>query len=103
MKAILIDPQGKPPVSEIEVENELEPLQKMVGGYLEAHRLEGGDVLLVDEEWTMKANPNFKGKFTLGRFTFGGRGLIVGSKGDNFTAPKLNLLAASSLVNIHIS
>ncbi|MBM3914008.1 MAG: DUF3846 domain-containing protein [Sphingomonadales bacterium] len=112
MKAILIDPRGKPPVSEIDVVNELEPLQKIVGGYLEAHRLESGDLLLVDEDYNMKANPKFKGKFDIkwvvrpGRTRtdiFGGRGLIVGSKGDNFTDPKLNLLAASRLANIHIS
>lgn len=119
MKAILIDPQGRPSVSEIDVENELEPLQKIVGGYLEAHRLESGDLLLVDEDYNMKANPKFKGKFDIkwvvrpGRTRtdiFGGRGLIVGEidvddpdPRISFTAPKLNLLAASSLVNIHIS
>jgi hypothetical protein len=102
MKAIVIDPAATPAIYEHDIKGKdmLKALQKLVGGYIEMHRIAPKDVLFVDEEWTMKRDPEFKGKFKIGPTTFGGRGVILGVKGSGNTDVTLDLLDVSNRVTI---
>jgi hypothetical protein len=97
MRAILIDPSATPAISEIDVEPTLEKFQELVGGYIEAYPIQR-DTLFVNEEWNMQKSPKFSGRFQIGNFTFGGRGVIVGKGGE--ADALLPLLKASQLVTI---
>jgi hypothetical protein len=78
--AILIDPyQGS--VKLIEVTNALESLQEAIGGAIQlATDLAEGDILYVDDEGLFTHRLSFQ----LDGLRLPGRGLIVGSKGDEY-------------------
>jgi|LauGreDrversion2_6_1035139.scaffolds.fasta_scaffold03946_6 hypothetical protein len=106
MKAILINPSATPAVQEVEIGGELAEAQKLVGGYIEMIRLGAKDAIFIDEDWNNKdPKKRFSGSFEIGaekygKFTIGGRGLIVGIKGSGNTDTSLNLLKASQLVTV---
>lgn len=106
MKAIVINPLGTPMIHEVEIKGELEEIQSLVGGYIEMIRLGSKDALFIDEDWSNKApKKRFGGSFEIssskyGKFTLGGRGVIVGVKGSCNTDTTLSLLEASQLVNV---
>jgi len=98
MKVILIDAEDRefgttgPKVREVEVANELEPIQKLVGGYIEAHRLTNGDLLLLNEDFfTITRKVSLLWAFNYGRW--GGQGVIVGVRGSEWTSPKTSVKA----------
>jgi len=98
MRAILIDPKATPAISEIKIKGDLAGIQNLVGGYIEAIGI-GKDVLFVDEDWSVKEpSKRHKGSFLIGKTKVGGRGLILGPKGEEST--KLKLLEASSMITI---
>ena len=98
MRAILIDPQATPAIKEIKIKGDLAGIQNLVGGYIEAIGI-GNDVLFVDEDWSVKEqSKRHKGSFLIGKTKVGGRGLILGPKGEKST--KLKLLEASSMITI---
>lgn len=78
IKVIHIDAE-KQTVSLIEVENELRPLQDLVGGNLEVAPVSwvGGIDLLVDEEGLLKSLDH---GFSYEGVTFAGNGVVVGVK-----------------------
>ena len=82
--AILIDPYHRN-VRAIEVTSSLESLQGAIGGCIQlAAEFSGGDVLYVDEEGLFTHRLFFE----IDGQSFPGRGLIVGSQGDEYeTAP----------------
>lgn len=82
--AILIDPYHRN-VKAIEVTNRLESLQGAIGGCIQlAAEFSGGDILYVDEEGLFTHRLFFE----IDGQSFPGRGLIVGSRGDEYeTAP----------------
>ena len=55
MKAILLPVEGKAKI--IEIDNELEALQKAVGGYIETVTIAKDCCLVVDEEGLLKGKP----------------------------------------------
>ena len=73
---------GKEP-EVIKIANSLEALQKAVGGYVESFALEGGGIVLIDEEGKLKnKEPNraFRSDMLVGDF------LVVGEKGDDWAS-----------------
>ena len=66
---------------EVTVKNELEPLQRMVGGYIETVRFAPGMIMLVDEEGLIDGRPV---NFVYGGSAICGSVLWVGVKGENF-------------------
>jgi hypothetical protein len=99
MRAILIDPKKTPAISDIKIKGDLAGIQNLIGGSVEAIGIGKDDVLFVDEDWNVKeASKRHKGSFLVGKTKFGGRGLILGPKGEKST--KLKLLEASQLVTI---
>ncbi len=82
--AILIDPYHRT-VKSIEVTNRLESLQRAIGGCIQlAAEFADGDILYVDEEGLFTHRLFFE----IDGQRFPGRGLIVGSRGDEYeTAP----------------
>jgi len=102
MKTIIIDPATKPAIYEhtIRGKGTLEALQKLVGGNIEMVRITPKDVIFVNEDWNMQANPKFKGRFKMGSITFGGRGVIVGINESENTDVTLGLLDVSTRVTI---
>jgi len=98
MRAIFINPKAAPAISEIKIKGDLAGLQNLVGGYVEAISI-GKDVLYVDEDWNSKdPSKRHQGSFSIGKIKVGGRGVILGSKGEKST--KLKLLEASQLITI---
>ena len=71
---------GKLPVT-IEVENELEALQRAVGGYLEPIRIATNAYILCDEEGTVKGLPY---NATIFNVNFIGPILFVGTENGEF-------------------
>lgn len=118
MKAIIIDPSAIPAIYEHEVKSSdlLKELQGLVGGLIEMHRINENHCLFVDEEWNLKAKPKFKGRFKIhvpcstikngvsfdafDGFTFGGRGVILGTKGSKNKDVTMELMEVSSAVTI---
>lgn len=82
--AILIDPYHRS-VKSIEVTDRLETLQRAIGGCIQlAAEFSHGDILYVDEEGLF----THRLRFEIDGQSFPGRGLIVGSQGDEYeTAP----------------
>ena len=81
MKAILIPVNGKSKL--IEIDNELEALQKAVGGYIETVTIASDCCLIVDEEGRLKDKPL---NITASRFGLPlvGDVLVVGVHYDHF-------------------
>lgn len=68
----------------VDVKNELEALQAAVGGYIETIGLQGGAVMIVDEEGRLKGySPNSLASLVAGTDIVG-YALIVGADGDEF-------------------
>lgn len=79
MKALLFTPPDK--VAEVEIDNTLEALQKVVGGYIETVTLTTDACLICNEDGRiMDMEPQ-----TILFTTFYGPVLLVGTKGDEFT------------------
>ena len=83
MRAIVKEP-GKEPI-EVLIENDLETLQRIVGGYIEPVTIDEGIVLLCNEEGKLHGlEPNFFlgaiGDLILGTV------VIVGAQGDEFVS-----------------
>ena len=98
MRAIFINPKATPAISEIKIKGDLAGIQNLIGGSVEAIDI-GKNVLFVDEDWNVKeASKRHKGSFLIGKTKVGGRGLILGPKGEKST--KLKLLEASSMITI---
>ena len=94
MKVIIKEPGKKPELRDIE--NTLETLQKLVGGYIETHTRKDY-VLICNEEGRIRhMEPNFFG-IEAGS-VFYGPAVFVGYEGDEFTdlsdkaVRKLNLM-----------
>lgn len=81
MKAIKIPVEGKSKL--IEIDNELEALQKAVGGYIETVTIASDCCLIVDEEGRLKDKPL---NITASRFGLPlvGDVLVVGVEYDHF-------------------
>ena len=79
MKALIKRPKEKP--EWIEIENELEALQKAVGGYIQAVTFNGFVVICDEEGWLKGQTPNCN----INGVPFVGTILIVGDGGDEFT------------------
>jgi hypothetical protein len=73
---------GETPVIEI-IENELEPMQKIVGGYIEVLRV-GDDILLIcnEEGLLQQLPPNFRTQYGM----IVGNVIFVGEKGTEFAS-----------------
>lgn len=80
MRALKKEP-GKPWVS-VETDNELKPLQKAVGGYLESFTFSEDACILCDEEGRLKGKPY---NTTILGVDFVGTILLVGVDGEEFT------------------
>ena len=82
MKAILIPVEGKAEI--IEIDNELEALQKAVGGYIETVTIAKDCCLIVDEEGLLKQyKRNDLASIICGGHIYG-PALIVGVDGEEF-------------------
>lgn len=81
MKAILIPVNGKSKL--IEIDNELEALQKAVGGYIETVSIAEDCCLIVDEEGLLKGKPINPTASRLGAPLVGDV-LVVGVHYDHF-------------------
>lgn len=81
MKAIRIPVEGKAEI--IEIENELEALQRAVGGYIETVTIAEDCCLIVDEEGLLKGKPINHLASRLGRPLVGDV-LVVGVEYDHF-------------------
>ncbi len=83
IKALVKDPGKEPEI--VEVENSLEGLQELVGGFIEVvTKIPGQLVMLVDEEGKMKSLPvNFM-DYQLDDFIVG-RAVFLGEDGEEFT------------------
>lgn len=79
MRALKKEP-GKPWVS-VEIDNELKPLQKAVGGYLESFTFSKDACILCDEEGRLKGKPY---NTTILGVDFVGTILMVGVDGEEF-------------------
>lgn len=80
MKVIIKEVGKAPQVTD--VENTLEALQKVVGGYIEVIGLGGNLLMICDEEGKLKGKPY---NFDLGRDLIVGNVLFVQSDGEDFT------------------
>jgi len=81
MKILVVEPEKEAEVREIE--NKLEDLQKIVGGYIEVVSLGQGVTLVCDEEGKIKGKqPNWdvNGDLIVGTF------FLCGSKGSDFAS-----------------
>ncbi len=85
--AILIDPYHRS-VKSVEVTGALESLQAAIGGCIQpATEFSHEDILYVDEEGLLKHRLCFE----IDGQSFPGRGLIVGSHGDDMAAVKCRI------------
>lgn len=81
MKAIIKE-VGKPP-KVVEIENTLEEMQKIVGGYIEAVAIGKGCLMICDEEGKLKGKPY---NFDLGNDIIVGDVFFTkGDGGEDFT------------------
>ena len=80
MNVIRKEPGKAPEI--VEIENELEALQKAVGGYIETFTFAVDACVICNEEGRMKGRPY---NTTLGRTSFVGTILVVGIEGEAFT------------------
>lgn len=80
MKVIVKEVGKKAEVREIA--NELEALQKIVGGYIEVVQVDADVLMVCDEEGKLKGKPY---NFDLGRDIIVGDVLFVQSYGEDFT------------------
>lgn len=69
-------------LKEIQIENELKPLQAAVGGYIETVTLDRDVVLICDEEGLLKGK---RFNATVGCIDIMGDFLVVGTDGEEFT------------------
>lgn len=79
----------------VEIENELKPLQKAVGGYLETVTLCTDLVILCDEEGRLKGLPY---NCEICGVTFVGPILICGAEGEEFADLRISPEAAMALM-----
>lgn len=83
MKALLINDRS---VEEIEIENTLEALQKVVDGYIETVALIGGyAVMIVNEEGLLRGMPSNLTASAVAARKIVGPALVVGVEGEEFT------------------
>lgn len=68
----------------VDVQNELEALQAAVGGYIETIGLQGGAVMIVDEEGRLKGYPTNSLASLVAGTDIVGTALIVGADDDEF-------------------
>lgn len=82
MKALLINDRS---VEEIEIENTLEALQKVVDGYIETVTLIGGyAVMIVNEEGLLRGMPSNLTASAVAARKIVGPALVVGVDGEEF-------------------
>lgn len=79
LKVIVKEP-GRQPRS-VYISDTLENLQANVGGYIETVTLDGGIVVICDEEGRLKGRPHC---CTLGGVDFVGTVILCGVEGDGF-------------------
>lgn len=81
MKILIVEPGNIP--YEKEIENTLDAMQEIVGGYIEAVYTDKGDVILLNEKGKILGlQPNR----SFGRDIFAGTFFIAGIDGDEFTS-----------------
>jgi len=80
------DPGKK--LEERQLKNELDSLQRMVGGYIEAVTLTNGIVVICDEEGRVKGRPH---SAYLDGVDFCGRIILAGSEGEEFSDCPLSM------------
>jgi len=93
MKILMRAPGGR--FEEVVIENSLEKLQNLVGGYIEIVRLAEDAALIVNEEGAFKGlNPNFRigGQLLLGNV------LLVGVDGDELTDSPVSAKSAEMYI-----
>jgi len=81
MKVLIKEPNKKSRVEEIE--NELQPIQEIVGGYIETVTLSEKLVMILNEEGKLQGlEPNFQ----LGKDVIVGTVIFAGIGGEDFTS-----------------
>ena len=80
------DPGKK--LEERQLKNELDSLQRMVGGYIEVVTLTNGIVVICDEEGRLKGRPH---SAYLDGVDFCGRIILAGSEGEEFSDCPLSM------------
>ena len=81
MEVLMVEPGKYPYVTTIE--NELEAMQKAVGGYIEAISLDDGNVIILNEEGKLMG---LEGNRALGDDILVGPFFIAGSDGEHFAS-----------------
>lgn len=81
MEVLMVEPGKYPYVTTIE--NELEAMQKAVGGYIEAISLDDGNVIILNEEGKLMG---LEGNRALGDDILVGHFFIAGSDGEHFAS-----------------
>jgi hypothetical protein len=100
VRAILIDPIRRAIQPHL-IDDRLSSLQAAVGGRIAwGTQLKTGDVLYVDDEGLLKANPAF---FALGCRTFAGCGLLVGPEQPLITDVVSTVDQVAKLVSFDVS